>query len=374
MGKNLFQERDEWLQLDPDSKNRYLQMFERAWDKLGNPEDQEIDEWSAKLAKDREASGSHMQPSVAAVVASGVAPVVASGVAPVVASGVASEVAVEKPETPVERRQTEHNEDSKDETINKADNMDIAAQDTVEQQGAVVDQSKQTIESSNEFSQDFDEDDKKLFDFFHPSQQSKFNEQDDFQLGGVPGFETMSDNKRRKLQIYEKTPQEGVSLVPNSGNGGSCLMTKPSIPTDANDQVSEQIKTRSFDETCESPRVEAWIVRNDQSEAPVKYKISRGQEILDAEQQLSPGLEFKLVDWLGQIIDPMKLCQQGQIVRIKSIHEADTQGPPTIVNCTAGQALWDQKGWVSVGEMMFYLSILEGCIPRTNHAGKGFAR
>ncbi len=60
-GKQLFQERDEWLQIEHDNKNKYLNMFEHAWDSLGKGERsiRHVDEWSAKLAKDR------MQPIVA---------------------------------------------------------------------------------------------------------------------------------------------------------------------------------------------------------------------------------------------------------------------------------------------------------------------
>ena len=199
-----------------------------------------------------------------------------------------------------------------------------------------------------------------MYRFFHPSQNERFNEQQTFQLGGVPGFETTSGGKRRKLQS-QPLQSEQEDLVPNNGNGGSRLMTK--LPAEA----EKRDDTPEIEQTVVTPHegkeVVIYLMHSEQSKAPSKIRACNGKQIVEAEQQLTPEQKVIVTDWLGNPMDLDAEFHQNQCIRIHTSEDHFDHRPPEVANCTVGQALWKQRGWVNTDEMAFYLSVLEEVFP-----------
>ena len=399
-GQKLFKERDEWLQIDEITKNKYLQLFETAWDNLGSEIVNNGDEWSVKLAKDRENQGRvpSEHSSVASEHSSVTRPTSTENISveveridaakhPSVASlhpsvavehpsvaSVHSSVASVHPSVAPEHPcvAPEHLRVAFDQTEVPVDNNNP----TNQHEGPFLSVPNHVGQVNQKDSDmDMDDDERRIFEFFHPSQTSKFNEQSSFQNGRVPGFETTSNGKRRKLFSYQ--PEASIaqgSLVPNNGNGGSSPLTKlPEITEQKNEKEDEVAQTQmdTSDETNETDeRKSIYLIRNDQSQTPILLRANKGLEIAEAELKLSCENQVLLEDWLGNTIDPNEPCFSGQLIRVKHEHEdIEWSSPPKLVQCTQGQALWNQRGWVNEQEMAFYLSTLEEVFPDQTMVG-----
>ena len=334
-GNKLFEERDEWLKIDQGAKNKYLKIFEHAWQNLGKPlnQDNKVDDWSVKLAIDR--------------------------------SHVSSSDVVHPPKA-FEHSCVHDNQNGaiKCDELKEMDNEPLQTT-MIQQKGEFNGEecSTKVVKTRDEL----DEDEQVIFEFFHPSQKTQFSDQQEFQVGGVPGFETTAKGKRRKLQtVLEQYHGKQEDSVPNNGNGGSCLMTElparseePGVPPNSGKTVQQPVKPLP-----EDGQVEIHLVRTEQSQAPSKVVVKTGQQIATAEEQLDPKNKAVLVDWLGNHIDLSQNCKQGQLIRVvHSPPSPNDDAMPVLVNCTKGQALWNQKGWVNEEEMEFYLSVLTDEFP-----------
>ena len=356
-------------------------MFEHAWEHIGRVEGpaQHVDDWSAKLAKDR------MQPVVASEHSCVEHPSRAAN-QPV---GTFEQSSCEHPSSPLHtwwlrkenHEQIEGKNSLPDEgewgvKLDKIVTNPLYSPTIIDAQNAVEvhecpnrnqeackgrkilrDQSSPQNEDCKE---ELDEEEKNLFQFFHPSQNERFNEQQTFQLGGVPGFETTSEGKRRKLQREHSKPVQ-EDLVPNNGNGGSRLMTK--LP----DELGLSNDTPENGQTAGAPpsmkEVEIYLMHSEQSKAPFKIRANNGKQIAEAEKQLTPEQPVIVTDWLGNSIDLNAEFHQNQFIRLHTSEDNCDHRPTELVNCTVGQALWKQRGWVNKDEMVFYLSVLEEVFP-----------
>lgn len=309
-GNKLFKARDEWLGITEKDKNEYMKRFEIAWNLLGEPNESFQQMVVKKITNQR---GSGKDPK--------------------------SEDGTTKDEqTDVGEEKQEKNclEDSpKEKEVKHADGQDQESRE----QGSKLDLLDEAIKSQ-----------------WIQEPFVKFNNREDFHVGGVPGFETRSSQKRKINQVGDQEAE----VAPNNGSGGSSPMaTTP--PEQQASQESKQTET-PVDNSIDNIGVQS-IHAGQANPCTVRVHPSKIASFVQAELKITP--EVVPVDWLGNKIDGD--CREPQRV-VKFLSEQEMgDGKIALENCHEffrGELLWKQKGWVADDEMQYYLTVIEEEFPK----------
>ena len=328
-GKKLFEARDQLLQLSAP-KTRYMKLFEEAWDKIG--EQQSNPKVVEEFTGDSEAGEVTIGKTDSCSFVPASVPDLASIPIPFLQKKTApgpTEVALKHPSLGPKRRLEE-------------------------------DHSERVFHQTT-----FD--DALLQHVKHVEQKEwRHNQQELFDLGGVPGFE--SHKRQRVARGVER-------VVPNNRAGGSHPVTTLEVEEDG------QPAKKDTDTTCvgggETPKGDSSL-RSTENEKPEESKVFvvrsnqpmqtvffrqdlTGRQLLDASLEASETKSI-LMDAMGCTIDENEQCHEGQVLVIANTVQ-DNKVPPKLNDAKRTELLWQQKGWVEIEEMQSYLNMLESRFP-----------
>ena len=281
-GKQLFQIRDEWLQVTEQDKNEYIKRFEMAWDLIGKPNEEFHKMVEDKFSPKQEDSDQGKKED-------------------------------EKPQT--------------------------------EKSGEVWEVPKEYGEKhTSDCSQEqLDGLDRAIKQQFGKEEVVKYNQQEEFSNGGVPGFENKNKGKRKHAEVE-------VDGAPNNEAGGSHLMASP-LP----EHGTEENKT-DHQEHQEPDSIGVQTIHEGQTcPCTVFVPPTKVAKLIQAEKKLTPNVVP--LNWLGQPLGDECSTPQ-RVVRFVQDFPQKPLNWEAMSDLTRGEVLWKQQGWVANDEMQYYLQII----------------
>ena len=303
-GNKLFQERNEILGTNP---NRYMSLFEQAWQKLASPE-AGLMVTEHKKEHDQTSSDS------------------------IEAKTIPTHVAANDPLPPIDSHSVERHADAKIVPL------------------------QQQVEASPTVHMDISDLDL-LQEVKHAEKRARDSE--DFHTGGVPGFEVKK--MKTEPKITDHAPTDQVEIIPQEEEESAAVQ-------EIKDQTSSD--NRNQEEKTETMPIYVIIEDSKpmQLEVPTEcqaWKIAKAEEQLQTLTQ-----PIAIADMMGCYIPPNVNLHYDQMIRLQEGGLTPSKCPregstvkPTIINATRKHILWRQEGWVEWDEMKFYASLIESVQP-----------
>lgn len=191
----------------------------------------------------------------------------------------------------------------------------------------------------------------------------RHNQKEEFDLGGVPGFES---SKRQKM---DRGKGKGV---PNNRAGSSYPVTTLEVEEDGQSAKRENgtACTKGGEKPSDHPDnvddipvapLEIFVIRPNQHIQTIQFRGTvTGNNLLQASLEESEKTHH-LYDAMGCEIKKDDRCVDGQFVMIGKNDASNS--PPLLINDTRLTLLWQQQGWVEKDEMQKYLAMLEARFP-----------
>eukprot|EP00434_Breviolum_minutum_P013102 symbB.v1.2.011547.t1/scaffold743.1/size212950/2 len=204
--------------------------------------------------------------------------------------------------------------------------------------------------------------------------EKRVRENDDFQMGGVPGFAVkeakMQDQAPEKEEKIRQPDTRDLPPSEQSNDEGRHEQTMAQEqPQEALEETSHIVKP-----DMEQDHMTIQVMTENSFPMPLDvprnckaYQVAKAEENLQTMSQ-----PIAVADMMGCYIPPTETLHEGQMIRVQEGGLNPSKCPrvgktvkPSSVNASRKDILWKQEGWTEWEEMKFYASLIEAVQPNS---------